>query len=332
MPLLSNTIVRGLALLLLAGSATAAEPTSGSWTEHTPKYGLFNLHIYLPQQATPKLGSKRALMVVLHGCKQTASGDIIGNRAGWESVAEQYGMLLAAPDVPETNTPGSRLFAGCWDWFGTAHQRGARDIGPLADMIHGLQARSELNIDANQVYVVGMSSGAAVAQILACSYPELVAGIGLHSAPAMGSNIPDMFGPPKIEATTIVDNCRQYAADQKAAFGSQLASILHGSEDRLAHASHAERNRDALQLLYGANAEAGKIAGTNQSNGMLYQDGNGKTRVAHIQVEGLGHAFSAGNGGSGGGTYGSNFHDYTHINYPAWVTRFFFDNNLRVKR
>ncbi len=332
MPLLFSPIVRALALLLLAGSAHAASPQPGNWTENDKNFGLFNLHVYLPQQAKPKLGKKRALMVVLHGCKQTASGDILGKRTGWESVAEQYGMILAAPDVPETNTPGSRLFAGCWDWFGTEHQRGTRDIGLLADMITGLKARSELNIDPNQVYVVGMSSGGAVAQILACSYPELVAGVGLHSAPAMGSNIPDLFAAPKIAAATIVDNCQQYAADQKNAFASQIASILHGSEDRLAHPAHAERNRDALQQLYGASKEAGKISETNQSNGMLYQDGAGKLRLAQIQVEGMGHAFAAGDGGSGGGTYGSQFHDYTHINYPAWVTRFFFENNLRVKR
>ncbi|RJG03782.1 alpha/beta hydrolase family esterase [Noviherbaspirillum sedimenti] len=332
MQILSLHIVRALALLLATSSAFAATPKPGAWNENEQNYGLFNLHVYLPQQARPTLAKKRALMVVLHGCKQTAYGDIMDKRAGWESAAEQYGMVLAAPDVPETNTPGSRLFAGCWDWFGTAHQRDGRDIGPLAEMIKGLQARPELNIDPQQIYVVGMSSGAAVAQVLACAYPELVAGVGLHSAPAMGSNVPEVFAPPKIEAAAIVDNCRSYAGDQQAAFATQIASVIHGSDDRLAHAAHAGRNRDALQALYGASQEGGKIAEANQSNGSLYKDDKGQLRVAHIQVEGLGHAFAAGDGGSGGGTHGNSFHDYSHINYPAWVTRFFFDNNLRVKR
>lgn len=326
----SRHIVRALALLLATSSAIAAAPKPGAWNENEQNYGLFNLHVYLPQQARPKLAKKRALMMVLHGCKQTAYGDIMDKRAGWEAVAEQYGMVVAAPDVPETNTPGSRLFAGCWDWFGTEHQRGGRDIGPLAEMIKGLQARPELNLDPKQTYVVGMSSGAAVAQVLACAYPELVAGVGLHSAPAMGSNVPEVFAPPKIEAAAIVDNCRRYAGGQQAAFATQLASVIHGSEDRLAHVSHAERNRDALQALYGASQEAGKLAETNQSNGSLHKDDMGRLRVAYIRVEGLGHAFAA--GGGGGGTHGDAFHDYSHINYPAWVTRFFFDNNLRARR
>ncbi|QAU33572.1 PHB depolymerase family esterase [Janthinobacterium sp. 17J80-10] len=329
---LSRPIVRALALFLVSAGAIAAAPKAGAWTESAQSYGMFNLYVYLPQQVRPKLSSKRALMVVLHGCKQTVHGDIMGKRSGWENVAEQYGMVVAAPDVPETNTPGSRLFAGCWDWFGTEHQRGGRDIGALAGMIKGLQARPELNIDPAQVYVVGMSSGGAVAQVLACAYPELVAGVGLHSAPAMGSNVMDMFGPPKVEAATIVENCRRYAGEQQAALSSQVASVIHGSEDRMSQPAHAERNRDALQALYGASQDAGKIAETNQSNGSLHKDDKGRVRVAHIQVEGMGHAFAVGDGGSGGGTYGDTFHDYRHINYPAWVTRFFFDNNLRARR
>lgn len=329
---ISRLIVRALTLLLVSASAIAAAPKAGAWTESEQNYGLFNLYVYLPQQAKPKLAKKRALMVVLHGCKQTVHGDIMGNRSGWEKVAEQYGMVVAAPDVPETNTPGSRLFAGCWDWFGTEHQRGGRDIGPLAGMIKGLQARPELNIDPAQVYVVGMSSGGAVAQVLACAYPELVAGVGLHSAPAMGSNVMDMFGQPKVDAAAIVDNCRRYAAEQKGAFASQIASVIHGSEDRMSHPTHAARNRDALQALYGASQDAGKIVETSQSNGSLHKDEKGKVRVAHIQVEGMGHAFAVGDGGSGGGTYGDTFHDYQHINYPAWVSKFFFENNLRVQR
>ncbi|TCS36840.1 poly(3-hydroxybutyrate) depolymerase [Paucimonas lemoignei] len=325
-------IVRALPLLLASASALAAPLRAGSWNESEQTYGLFGVRIYMPEDSKPKPGKQRALMVVLHGCGQTVYGDIVDKRAGWEKVAAQYGMVVAAPDVPETNTPGSRLYKGCWDWFGTQHERGGRDIGPLATMIKGLQERRDLNVDPKQVYVVGMSSGGAVAQILACAYPELVAGVGVHSAPAMGSNVMDARTTPKIAATEIADNCRRYADSQQQAFATQIASIIHGSEDHMAHPAHAERNLEALQILYRTQQEAGDIAETNGSNGKLYKDDKGRVRMAHIQVEGMGHAFSAGDGGSGGGTFGNMFHDYTHINYPAWVTRFFFDNNLRVKR
>jgi poly(3-hydroxybutyrate) depolymerase len=271
-------------------------------------------------------------MVILHGCGQSASGDIIDKRAGWENPAEKYGMVLAAPDVPKTNPSGTRLVAGCWDWFGNRHQRGERDTALLANMIDALKSRAELNIDANQIYVVGMSSGGGEGELLGCLYPELIAGFGIHSAPALGSMILDVFKPPKVTAESIAENCKQYAGDHQSAFATQIASIIHGDQDKLAAPEHADRNREGLQLLYGASTEAGTIEETNQSNGKLYKDANGHIRLAQITVAGLGHAFSAGAGGTGGGTHGTKFHDYIHIDYPDWVTKFFFENNLRVKR
>ncbi len=337
MSMFSKNVLRGMLLILVAANfttatAATAELKAGEWAKDENSYGMSSLYLYLPKNSTPKLAGKRALMVVLHGCRQSVAGDIIDNRSNWEGPAKKYGMVLAAPDVPTTNPSGTRVAAGCWDWFGTQHQRGERDTGLLANMITGIKARPELNIDANQIYVVGMSSGGGVAQVLACTYPELVAGFGIHSAPAMGSLVMNVFSAPKVTAESIVDNCKQYAGDQQSAFSTQIASIIHGELDRLSFPAHADRNREALQLLYGATDEAGTIEETNQSNGKLYKDSKGKIRLAQIEVTGLGHAFSAGEGGTGGGTYGPTFHDYTHVNYPAWVTKFFFENNLRVKR
>ncbi|MGZ5818215.1 MAG: extracellular catalytic domain type 1 short-chain-length polyhydroxyalkanoate depolymerase [Burkholderiaceae bacterium] len=317
---------------VVAANTSLAATKPGEWTKDENSYGLGGLYLYLPKNSVPKLAGKRALMVVLHGCAQSASGDIIDKRSGWEVPAEKYGMVLAAPDVPTTNPNGTRVAAGCWDWFGSKHQRGERDTALLADMITAVKARPELNIDPNQIYVVGMSSGGGVSQLLACTYPELIAGFGIHSGPAMGSLVFDVFNAPRVSAESIADNCKRYAGDQQSALSSQIASIIHGELDKLAVPSHADRNREGLQLLYGANIDAGTIEETNQSNGKLYKDTNGKIRLAQIVVTGIGHTFSAGEGSTGGGTYGTNFHDYTHINYPAWVTKFFFDNNLRVKR
>lgn len=336
MSIASKKIVRLTLFLLLAINAVVANavsaPKAGEWTKDENNYGLTSLYLYFPKNSAPKLAGKRALMVVLHGCGQSVSGDIIDKRAGWEGPAEQYGMVLAAPDVPTTKPSGKRIAAGCWDWFGDQHKRGERDTALLANMINAIKARPELNIDPNQIYAVGMSSGGGVTQVLACTYPELIAGFGVHSGPALGSLAFDGFTPPKVSAQSIADNCKKFAGDQQAALSTQIASIIHGDLDRLVVPEHADRNREGLQLLYHANTGAGKIEETNHSEGKLYKDDQGRIRLAQILVTGMGHAFAAGEGGSGGGTYGETFHDYTHINYPAWVTKFFFDNNLRVKR
>ncbi|MCH3058246.1 hypothetical protein K3X06_14665, partial [Listeria monocytogenes] len=68
------------------------------------------------------------------------------------------------------------------------------------------------------------------------------------------------------------------------------------------------------------------LAGTNtQGSGTLYSDGTGP-RVSVIQNTGLGHNWPAGAGS--GGTYIS----ANSIDYPAYVTSFFFANNRRIDR
>ena len=56
-----------------------------------------NVELYAPT-TPPLLGGKRALMVSLHGCLQTAQSY---KKAGnWEKTADQYGMVVALPTVP----------------------------------------------------------------------------------------------------------------------------------------------------------------------------------------------------------------------------------------
>ena len=84
-----STMAGALTLLLTCSAVLAVPPKPGNWNENDQNYGLFNVHTYLPKQVKPGLGKQRALMVVLHGCKQTVHGDIMDKRPGWESVAEQ---------------------------------------------------------------------------------------------------------------------------------------------------------------------------------------------------------------------------------------------------
>src|ERR1700721_3051032 len=51
-----------------------------------------------------------ALVVVLHGCGQTAAGYDLG--AGWSSLAEGNGFALLMPEQQRSNNP-----QGCFNWF-----------------------------------------------------------------------------------------------------------------------------------------------------------------------------------------------------------------------
>ena len=61
-----------------------------------------------------------ALVVVLHGCGQTAAGYDLG--AGWSTLAKRYGFALLMPEQQPSNNAN-----GCFNWFNpedTARERG----------------------------------------------------------------------------------------------------------------------------------------------------------------------------------------------------------------
>ncbi|MGE5386418.1 MAG: hypothetical protein ACM3SV_11100, partial [Betaproteobacteria bacterium] len=94
----------GILLAASALSAHALTPGSGSWVKETATYGSPNLqdaYVYTPSNASPAVvNGKRALMLTLHGCGQTAGGNVINKMYNWETTAEQYGMVVIAPTVP----------------------------------------------------------------------------------------------------------------------------------------------------------------------------------------------------------------------------------------
>src|SRR5471030_3162585 len=95
-------------ILMAAGAARAATAGPGAWSAQqtwaadTVNGGNLTGYFYWPA-AQPALSSGRALVLVLHGCLQTASGDVIdsGSDGGfnWKNVAEQYGAVILAPNA-----------------------------------------------------------------------------------------------------------------------------------------------------------------------------------------------------------------------------------------
>lgn len=316
--------------LAFVSSASALTPGSGTWVQETATYGspnLQNAYVYVPKNAAPAvLGGKRALMLTLHGCGQTAPGNVTDKKFNWETTAEQYGMVVIAPTVP-SGTSSTRSSSGCWDWFGSSHNRTSRDAVPLKKLLDAVIARSNLDIDTNQIYVTGLSSGAAETHVLGCTFPDYFAGVGVNAGPALGSASTDIFADPKISASQIVTYCKAMNGNAyNSHFNTQLWNSIHGSSDALVKPSHAPRNGEGMRSLYGTTSTAHSFTVPGDGVGTLYKDANGKERVSLISVTGMSHAWPAGSGGSGGGTYVV----YNKVNYPVWITAWFFNNNLRV--
>src|SRR5437773_12102437 len=104
-----------------------------------------------------QVGTAVPLLVMLHGCAQTAADFAAGTRMN--QLAEQYGFIVVYPQ--QTRTSNRTL---CWNWFKSSHQ--FRDRGEPAIITHMVQAikqnTSQWTIDSSRVYVAGASAGAAM--------------------------------------------------------------------------------------------------------------------------------------------------------------------------
>ena len=153
----------------------------GAFTSHsfTSPAGTLTYKLYVPASYSPQGRERVPLIVMLHGCTQSPDDFAAGTRMN--QLAEERGFLVVYP-AQSASANGSK----CWNWFRPADQ--GRDRGEPA-LIAGLtvEVASHYRIDAQRIFVAGLSAGAAMAVVLGATYPELYAAVGAHSGLAYGA-------------------------------------------------------------------------------------------------------------------------------------------------
>ncbi len=146
------------------------------WQEYTYNGpgGSHQYFVYTAEHYQP--GTKVPLLVMLHGCAQTAEDFATGT--AMNVLAEQYGFIVVYPQQTRKHNMNR-----CWNWFDPKHQ--TRDRGEpasIAGIIQTIVTGTDLwTIDLQRIYVAGISAGGAMAVIMGATYPDLIAAIGVHS-------------------------------------------------------------------------------------------------------------------------------------------------------
>jgi len=229
-------------------------------------------------------GQPLPLLVMLHGCLQDPDDFALGTRMN--AIAEEQGLFVLYPAQSESANQ-----TRCWNWFIAAHQR--RDQGEpsiIAGMTH--EVIRSYNTDARRVYIAGMSAGGAMAAIMAATYSDLYAAVGIHSGMPYGAA--QNF----LAAIT--------AMKDGAAVGSRLPAkripliVFHGDQDMMVNSRNAEQI--IAQWLAGPAPEGGKrgssTAPASEGNRAFthttYRDGAGRALAENWLVHDAGHAWSGG--------------------------------------
>ena len=201
------------------GASTHLEEIHGFGTNP----GNLRMFRYLP----PRLAADAPLVVVLHGCKQTAAGYDLG--AGWSTLAKRYGFALLLPEQQRSNNPN-----GCFNWFQPEDtERGRGECLSIRQMIETMVADNR--IDPSRVFVTGLSAGGAMTSVMLACYPEvfaagaIIAGLPYGAATNVQQAFESMFQSPTRSADAWGDLVRG-AAKHDGRW--PRVSIWHGSADK----------------------------------------------------------------------------------------------------
>jgi poly(hydroxyalkanoate) depolymerase family esterase len=268
-----------------AGTMPAPSQTGPSRLKPLAGFGT-NPGALLGYEHVPEtLAPGAPLVVVLHGCTQTAAGYDHGS--GWSQLADREGFALLFPEQTRANNPNL-----CFNWFAsedTAQAGGEAES--IAQMTETMIARNGL--DRQRIYVTGLSAGGAMTMAMLATRPDLYAGgaviggLAYGTATGMSQAFDRMRGHGDTSDRALLDAVRSGSRGHDGRWPT--LSIWHGSADATVSVANADTIGRQWRALHGIAADAVReehgAAGTRR----LWSDSAGRDVVEEWIVPGMGH-------------------------------------------
>jgi poly(hydroxyalkanoate) depolymerase family esterase len=253
----------------------------GQWLDgaYANPFGRRPFKLYVPSRPS---AAPMPLLVMLHGCTQNPDDFALGT--GMNHLAEAEGYLVAYPGQIDSANPSK-----CWNWFQPTDQERERGEPSLVAGITR-QVIEKHGADPTRVYVAGLSAGGAKAAIMAATYPDLYAAVGVHSGLADGAarDLPSALAAMR---------GGKAGADRRTARTFVPTIILHGAQDRTVHPANAGAILDqalAAAPKLAALVDEGRAPGGHAYRVTRHQTPDGRTLVEDWRIDGLAHAWSGG--------------------------------------
>lgn len=277
---LNSTITRLARLRAAANDGGQGDGRLRELGSFGPNPGKLRALTYVPEG----LGKDAALVVVLHGCTQTA-GDF-DRGSGWSELADRHGFALLYPEQKRGNNANL-----CFNWFVPSDsRRGKGEARSIAAMVsHAVEMDG---IDPDRVYVTGLSAGGAMAAVMLATYPELFAGgaviAGLPFATA--DTLPEALERMRGAGAPDGGELAKLAAEAAPQRGTPpILSVWHGSGDHVVAPSNGEGMVEQWRGLHGAKEEPARTETVDGHLRRSWKGASGEVVVEHYEVSGMGH-------------------------------------------
>jgi poly(hydroxyalkanoate) depolymerase family esterase len=279
---LGSTLSRLAALrpLPMPGSSASGPDRLSDLTAFGTNPGALRARTYVPADLAPGA----PLVVVLHGCTQTAAAYDRGS--GWSRLADEAGFALLFPEQQRGNNANL-----CFNWFSPADNR--RDAGEalsIRQMISALVAAHKL--DASRIFVTGLSAGGAMTSIMLATYPELfaggaiIAGLPFGTAASVGDAFARMAGRGYPANADLAELVRAASAHNGP---WPRISVWHGDRDTTVDPSNADRIVGQWRPLHGVTGLPTKQERTDGHLRRSWSNASGRVVIEEVIVTGMGH-------------------------------------------
>ncbi len=293
-----------LVALLLAGLAAPTPAAAGALVETTgfgSNPGGLRMLTYVPDT----LEAHPALVVAMHGCRQTAAEYL--TESGWDAAAEAGGFAVVLPE--------QRVGLGPWIPGGRNHptrclnfaerRDSTRDRGEALSIRQMVaRAAADLDADPERVFVTGLSAGGGMTSVMLAAYPDVFAagapiagppyrcGEATLTAPAACGvtleGLPHNAAPDRT-AREWGDRVRA-AAPQGFAGPWPRVSIWQGEADGTVDPANAGELVEQWTNVHGIDATPDLEETIGPAERSAFEDGAGAVAVELWRLPGFGHA------------------------------------------
>ncbi len=242
--------------------------------------GNLRMLTYVP----PHLPASAPLVVVLHGCLQTARDYDEGS--GWPVLARRYGFALVYAEQSQANNPNR-----CFNWFQPHDaRRGSGEALSIRQMV--TRMRRTHSIDPARIFVTGLSAGGAMASVMLATYPEVFAGGGIIAGLPYGaaSGLRQVMSAMKRPQPRTAQQWGDLVRSASSYTGPRpMVSIWHGTGDRTVAASNAAALLSQWANVHGISEEVFSQTSVAGHQRRAWSNRRGDTVIELYLIDGMGH-------------------------------------------